>query len=264
VKRKLAALLGTSAAVLVLLLPAPAMPQSKLELIGCGVGSASHAMLYDVNFSTGEATRPRSTGLQWLMDVAFAPDGTLYGLTTFATTPPNALVRIDPESGAFTTVGSTGMPTLIEGDLAFHPSTNELYGIQDMSAGNRLFRVDVSTGAATVIGDFGSSVRGHSDVSAMEFDGAGNLYAIDTAQQLVYAVDLATARILRSAPLSVPLGGSAGLAYHRDQETFYVADGYTGGTNTLYRLDVHSGRLTAIGPLRIPEGLSGLAFYSVR
>ena len=73
-------------------------------------------------------------------------------------------------------------------------------------------------------------------------------------------LDPSDASTLSTMPLSTPLGAlAAGMDFDPATGTFYVADGGSGGTDSLYTLDPATGVLTAIGPLGIAGGLSGLA-----
>lgn len=241
------------------LAPAQISTDNKLLLIGNSGGHNGMSRIYTIDARTGRGMQPRETGTNYLMGMAFDAQGTLWGLTTFQSTPANSLVRVDPETGTLTTVGPTGMDQLIEGDLAFHPVTGVLYGIQNCSPHYRsLFRIDLSTGAATHIGDIGPGEV--SDLSAMAFDITGQLWVIDTERDLVLRVDEDTAQIQSQTPLSTPLGDTAGLAYHPLEERWYIGDGNVNGTNSLYTIDLHSGQLTLIGPSEMPDGIAGLAF----
>jgi DNA-binding beta-propeller fold protein YncE len=259
--RRIPAILVVLAAIS--LVPATASPQlasdTKLLLLGNSGGANATSRLYTIDARTGRGMQPRETGSMYLMGIAFDAQGRLWGVTTFASTPPNSLVRVDPDSGALTNVGPTGFNQLIEGDLAFHPSTGVLYAIQDTGPHYRgLFTLNLDTGAATHVGDIGPGEV--SDLSAMTFDIAGELYVIDTERELVLRVDENTAQILSQTPLSSPLGDTAGLAYHPLEERYYIADGNVNGTNSLYTIELASGQLTLIGATEVPDGLAGLAF----
>ena len=224
------------------------------------LGSSDTGSLYDVNTSTGAATNPRSTGINSLVGIAFRSDGALFGLTTFGGTPnPNALFSINPTTGASTLVGSTGLSNIFEGDLAFDPTSNTLYGLQNVpTAGVRdLFTINTSTGAASVVGDLN---RPASDLSAMAFDVAGNLYVIDTANRLLLSVNKSTAAVTNSVLMSTQLGDAAGMAFSPTTGAAYVADGGTGGTNKLYTLNLTTGALTPVGGTGVSNGLAGLSF----
>jgi DNA-binding beta-propeller fold protein YncE len=181
-------------------------------------------------------------------------------MTTFAGTPnPDALFSINPTTGVSVLVGATGLSNIFEGDLAFDPTSNVLYGIQNVpSAGVRdLFRINTTTGAATVIGDM---MQPASDLSAMAFDASGNLFVIDTQNKLLLSVNKSTAAVTHSQLMNVQLGDTAGMAFSPSTGTAYVADGGTSGTNALYTLNTTTGALTLVGATGAANGLAGLSF----
>src|SRR5215207_4239010 len=117
-------------------------------LLGVDLGSfvvpGGVSRLYDVNQATGTATNPRLTGTNLLVDIAFAPSGTLYGVTSqVAGGPVSSLYRLDPVTGAATLIGPTGV-TILEGDLAFNPITGTLFGAVSQGTGlaRNLFTVN--------------------------------------------------------------------------------------------------------------------------
>lgn len=228
------------------------------------IGNDSSGVLYAVDRGTGAATQPRPTGIQWLVGIApGGVQGGIFGLTTFASSPPNSLVHINPDTGSWNLVGTTGLDDIFEGDLAVDPSTGRLYGVQWYEFATQLsylFEIDPETGFATVIGPVPGLFGG--DLSAMAFDQTGTLYIIDSDFELLLTIDPATADIVSSVSLSEPLGASAGMAFDPESGVLYVTDGSIDGTNTLYTLETATGILHAIGPVGTPEGLAGLTFLS--
>jgi hypothetical protein len=211
--------------------------------------------IYDINTSTGAATNPRPTGLTSpLAGITFGPGGTLYGLTTISGAQPNSLVTINTTTGAASVVGSTGLNTILEGDLAFSPG-GTLYGVQQAVSGRQLFTINTATGAGTLVG----VVTTTGDLSAMSFAPSGSLYMLDTINDLLLTVNPATAAITGSVALSTPLGDVAGFTYDSSLGQFLVADGDVSGTDSLYTLNVTTGLLTLIGPTGLAQGLAGLA-----
>lgn len=225
-------------------------------LFGLTAGSLSTPTLYDVDPATGAATNPRSTGLDRAVGIAFSGDGTLYGLTNAAASNPNALYTIDAVTGAGQFVGITGLSNIIEGDLAFDPIGDLLYGLYELDgASRRLFTLDRGTGTAVPLP---GTLPG--DPSAMAFAPDGTLYVIDTTLQTLMTVDKTTGLSTGSVALNVTLGSAAGMTVDPDSGTFYVADGESDGTDKLYTLDVVTGQLTEIGSTGVSEGLAGLAY----
>src|SRR5262245_27493039 len=65
------------------------------------------SVILNLDLTTGAASLPRNTGINYLTGIAAHPtSGSLYGLTTFASFPANSLVSINQANGTFSTVGS--------------------------------------------------------------------------------------------------------------------------------------------------------------
>ena len=147
------------------------------------VGNGFDGRLYTIDINSGATSLIGNTGTSSLMGISVSPTtGELYGLTNFVGMPPSSLVKIDPMSAATMTIGATGIP-VIEGDLAFNPLTGQLFGTQTQNTPNsNLLRINPLTGAATIVGSMGSSSL--TDFSAIAFNLAGTLFAIDTGKGL--------------------------------------------------------------------------------
>jgi hypothetical protein len=95
--------------------------------------------------------------------IAYSPAGVLYGLVQAGT---GSLYRINTTTGVATLIGNLGLTNIVEGDLAFDPTTGNLYGLQDQVGNNLfLFSINPSTGVGADIGIV-AAVNG-SDFSAM-------------------------------------------------------------------------------------------------
>ncbi|HEY5893871.1 MAG TPA: hypothetical protein VIT91_11625 [Chthoniobacterales bacterium] len=120
-----------------------------------------------VDVSTGTTTIVGSMGTA-LTDIAFAPNGDLYGLSF------TNLYRINSQTAALTPIGPHG----ISGGNALVFGTNGiLYGAGNTSTG--LFSINISTGAATLLGNIGFRSSGD-----LAFNN-GQLYLSSTTNQLV-------------------------------------------------------------------------------
>ena len=104
--------------------------------------------LYAVDRETGLASRIGSTGVQdqespyggFLMALAFAPDGTLYGANV------STLFRVDPSTGVATkVVDFVGVESVM--GLAIDNSGN--FYVSDWVAQSHIYAVNVNTGEAT-------------------------------------------------------------------------------------------------------------------
>jgi hypothetical protein len=248
---------------------APSLAQAQLMLVGCTgtvFGNAQPSNYVDIDLNSGAASNIRNIGIQYMGGIAAQPvTGTLFGLTTFVSTPANALVRIDKVTGLPTLVGGTSLD-IVEGDLAFNPVNGQLFGVKDLGiSGNQrnLFRLDPNTGAATIVGNTASM----GDLSSLAFNSLGTLYSIDAAgmgNSLLQTIDPLTGAITSSVQMNMNLGSTIGMAFNPTTGIAYVADGGdASATNLLFSLDVSTGLLTSIGPTGVFGGISGLAFITV-
>jgi hypothetical protein len=132
--------MGTSrigvAFLAIVLLVAPGAARAVAPLIG----HTPDSVLYDIDPFTGQASNPRDAFDGQLVGIDFGPDAKLYGLSTaFFGSTPNSLLRIDPATGDSDFIGDTGLQ-IAEGDLAFHPTTGVLYGVQAPRPSSGRFR----------------------------------------------------------------------------------------------------------------------------
>ncbi|MFO1073225.1 MAG: hypothetical protein U1E17_11260 [Geminicoccaceae bacterium] len=106
-----------------------------------------------------------------MTDIAFCPGGSLYGIT-FTT-----LYRINPATAQTTLIGGFGSRTLALNSLVCN-ATGQLLAYSNTSS--RLFRVNRTSGLATLAGQ-GGSFRSAGDLAYHE----GNLFLSSTNRQLV-------------------------------------------------------------------------------
>jgi hypothetical protein len=117
------------------------------------------------SFASGDpnqAITPLLPALAYTHNVAGATSTSLYGLVSRpgASINPPLLVSIPtPAAGTFNTVGSLGLPNL-SNPFGFDVSgaTGIAYAAIGTASGAQLFSVDLSTGAATLIGTTGGSL----------------------------------------------------------------------------------------------------------
>lgn len=178
---------------------------------------------------------------------------TLYGsLDESASSGPSFLVTIDVTSGEVVRVGPLGANIL---DMAYDEHTGILYGIDGGSgeANNALYRINRSTGSATVIGSLGI-VNGwglaYNSISRRLF--ATNNTVADTGSgilvdQNLYEVNVTTGAASKIGPLNLSSSAVArGLTFDFTTESLYlIVEGPSGG---LYHVDQTAGTASLIGP----------------
>jgi DNA-binding beta-propeller fold protein YncE len=136
-----------------------------------------------------------------VMALEFAPDGTLYAVGDANPASPtfNTLYTVDQKTGAFTAVGSTGVPAPdFFMDLAFD-ARGTMYGASMFS----LFTLDRKTGTATKVVDFvgGGGVMGLGYNAKQD-----KLYATDykAPKSTLYVVDTKNGFLTPMANIGYP------------------------------------------------------------
>jgi hypothetical protein len=241
-----------------------------LALLTCGSGARAQNLigvdwnsgqLYSISTTTGVASPGLSTGLAGIADIAMAPSGTLYAMTTFFA-GPSSLYRIDVGTGAPTLVGTIGAQ-ISEGGLTFAPN-GTLYGVQTPAAGGRgLFTLDPMTAALTPVG----IIAGAADLNGIAWRGDGYLIALEHTTATgarVMIVDPTNALVVTTFMLPANIGSISGMAYQG--ATLYIATGAVGssvqGLNSLYTFDPFTGLSQLVGSLGaavVGDGVCGLA-----
>ncbi|MGA2179323.1 MAG: hypothetical protein ABSH15_07055 [Verrucomicrobiota bacterium] len=122
-----------------------------------------------INLMNGDFTEISDLGATLYNDIAYAPDGTLFGIANNG----SSLVTFDSTNGTVNTVASLDVPGLES--IAFDPSDGVLFG----AAQNGLYTIDPTTGASTFIGSFGDPYNLNL-AQNIRFDSDGNLYLSNT------------------------------------------------------------------------------------
>lgn len=251
-----------------------AMPsQAQLILTGVTRGLSNpqtNSFLVEIDPLTGQASNARDTGLRFVAGIATQPStGVLFGLTAVVSSPnQNSLFRFDISTGAPTLIGATGLSSIVEGDLAFNPIDGMLYGLTDggpLFNQNNFFRLNPNSGLATIIANIPGPAA---DFSGLAFDNSGSLFLIDpagTSNSLLHRLDPSNGAILSTLTMNFNLDSAVGFTFDPIDGTAYVADGGLVGSTipTLYTLNTVNGFLTPIGPIGIPEGISGLTIVGI-
>ena len=132
-----------------------------------------------INLMNGNFTEISSLGGAIYNDIAYAPDGTLYGLANNGA----SLVTFDSTSGAVTPVATMDVPGLES--IAFDPSDGVLFGVGLSVIGapqNGLYTINPTTGETTLVGSFGDAYNLYNPYPQnIRFDSDGNLYLSNTS-----------------------------------------------------------------------------------
>jgi DNA-binding beta-propeller fold protein YncE len=245
--------------------------------IGLVLLAASHAQaqqwlisdqsnnLWDYTQGSGAAVNARAispivTAGAITAGIDFSPtNGQLYALTTLY---DNSLYTVNPTTGAASLVGPTGQTSVIEGDLAFDPTTGTLYGAYEVPSGTsneELFTLNTSTGVATIVGPMSSSTI---DVSGLAFDSSGQLWAVasgvnSTGIPALLELDKTTGAITSSMSMGLDLNQpTLGIRFDPSNGQLYMAD----GDGNFYQINTSNGDTTLIDSTGVDA--TGLAFVS--
>lgn len=139
------------------------------------------------------------------LGMAFSCDGTLW----LSSGVLQQLWKVDPGNGATTLVGSTGHAI-----AGLASRAGVLYG-SGSRGDHGFYRIDTTTGSATLIGDFGAAASDVLNSVAMAFDDAGTLWAVlnyvpPTTGSVtpdwsdLATIDVATGTMARLGPITGP------------------------------------------------------------
>ncbi len=139
----------------------------------------------------------------------------------------NSLVTIDRTTGTLTTVGSTGVPSGNFGDLAYDSNSGTMYWTP--GRGNSgLYRINLATGAATLIG-----VTGLSELFGLGFDTTNNVLYGNSSVNPDRLYRISTVNAAATLVGTNTLSQSA-LEYRGDTDTLYMMSP-TGGLHSINR-----------------------------
>ena len=134
-----------------------------------------------INLMNGDFTEISDLGATLYNDIAYAPDGTLFGIANNG----SSLVTFNSTNGAVTTVASLDVSGLES--IAYAPD-GTLFG----AAQSGLYTIDPTTGASTFIGNFGDPYNLNL-AQNIRFDSDGNLYLSNTGDNTdIYQVNTNT------------------------------------------------------------------------
>lgn len=236
-------------------------------------------VIYDIDLRTAQVSKPRPiTALGPETEIAgveVGPHGDLLALTTLTGMAGNRLYRVLPRVGLAVYVEDSGLSNIYEGGLARDPFSGLLYAVQEVGGGGRtisLARFELESHTATIVGPIvappplfpsaGAKAPAAAvpDYSALSFDAAGNLWALDTRNLRLVQIDQHTGTILATLPS--PIGGKkAAMALNPNDGHVYVLDGDAVGDDKLWRLRPQVGEFTLIGSTGLTGGFEGLAIY---
>jgi DNA-binding beta-propeller fold protein YncE len=219
-------------AACVVLLPGVAMA----ELVICDAASQA---LATVNPDTGTLTAYATAGTPHVVSLAYDhATGRAYCSDT--SEGVNQILEIDPYTGSTTLIVQVEDFWTTIHSLAVHPTTGELYAIDNAHAD--LYRVDIDAGALDLVGNFGVYW-----ISGLDFDPvSGDLYGcvggLDSVGAL-YTIDVQTATATHVADTERLMG----LAFTPEGTLYGVDNHWYPDEPGIYRIDKTTGAAETIG-----------------
>jgi len=212
--------------------------------------------LYSISPTTGAATPIGAVGFPQVGSLAFAPNGTLYGIANSNSGERGAaqLLTIDTTTGAGTLVGAIHTVDMIVtnnfNDLAFR-SDGVLFGYASNADEAALYTINTTTGQATKVGNTGIESIGN----ALAFSSANVLYTandkeLDTLDQSTGARTRVVA--LDYSQFGTTVSRANGMKFDPSTGKLYASVATAGASgqqaSSLGFIDISTGVVTRIGP----------------
>jgi hypothetical protein len=206
--------------------------------------SDTPSTLYMLDASNGAIIQTVGpTGFNHMVGLAISPlTGAAYGHVNGAPGCGGALVSVDLATGAAALIGCTGMQSP---DLSFN-AAGTLYAWNEID--DDLYTVDVSTGIATRVGQYGRSTRS----TGIAFDSSGTLYVKNDDD--LDLINTATGAFVSTTAMS---RATHNIAAFDQNDVLYTVT--RGSPTVIQTIDVDTGVVTDLGTNSI-HFLSALAF----
>lgn len=212
---------------------------------------------------------------------AFHPHGSLVAgdffgddFSTLYAFEESKLIALDTATGAKTIVGALPLisPYGQYSSMSYDPVSGEMVILYayDLYSPRFIYRVNVETAEATLVGEISSTALGLID--AIEFDDSGILYAVDFDNNLLATIDLPTMAVTVIGDLGFDAGANyQGLSFDSAHNQLYLSANAGVNwpfTSNLYRVNTQTAQATLVATIgsAFPGGpaavLSGLAIAS--
>lgn len=224
--------------------PSPDPARSWLYGADSGANDLS-STLFRIDSVTGVVHTIGETGFVDVTDIAFVPDGRLFGITY------TRFLEIQPQTGRAVPVGpGIGFRRVV---ALVSDANGVLYGGTQFG---EFIRIDSRTGVGTLIGHYGGGLVASGDLA---FAPDGTLFgtAKDARRsELLVRIDITTGK----ATIVGPIGFEDvfGIAFGPDDVLFGSAEGGPFRTPVLITIDQHTGEGTPVGSMSGPNGMFGL------
>ena len=164
------------------------------------------------------------------------------------------MYALDNASRNLITINNTGVTTNIGlvnpipatatlSGLSWNSVTSTMYAIAIGTGGGELYRIDLATGAAALVGP----VTGMTTPIWLEIDNAGLAYSIDITTDNLYSINLTTGASTLIGPLGVNCQFAQDADFNRDTNQLYMASYTGGGVGGIYTINTTTGAATLVG-----------------
>lgn len=134
----------------------------------------------------------------------------------------------------------------------------------DAATADRLYKINLSTGAPTMIGALGPTGGVFEDVESLAFDASGSLFGIDDDTKTLVNINLATGRATAVAGLQGNTRLAVGANNVQDPSIAFSCAGdlYGAGRNSrsFYRVNTSTGAFEVLGAATLEGGITDLAY----
>ncbi len=159
---------------------------------------------------------------------------------------------IDHITGNMTLIGASGSSEGLHG-LAYDDTTETMYAC----GATNLFTINMTTGAATIVGPFGIS---GCLMIGIACDGYGNMYGEDLHTDSIYSIDPKTGSAELIGPLNLDLNHGQDMAIDKEDGTCYLSafTVHDGDEGAVYTCNLTTGEVTKIGNFgTVPTQITG-------
>jgi hypothetical protein len=222
-------------------------------LLGVDYGTGE---LYSISETNAATTPIGNTGITSWADIQLAPNGTLYGFT--AGTGTSKLYSINPTTAAPTLIGSLNLGASVavfEGGLAFAPNGTAYAMNSGRATNDSLFTINLTTGAATSLGQVTGATN--IDINGLAYRSDGKLVGLENDSNSLVVIDPTTRVLSTLLAVPTPVGSVGGMTVENGVG-YYVTAGPgaspTPGSDDLYSFNLSTGVSTLIGNLGFNSG----------
>jgi hypothetical protein len=225
------------AAIAVMLVIAATVP----GFSGTFYSGSNTSSLVSVDTATGVGTVIGPFGVGGVFAGAFSPSGVFYTVTgTYSDPNTSQLATVDLTTGQASSVAPLPVSSI---DMLQFSASGLLYG----SEGYRLYLIDPSTGALTMLGSFGipGSTGGMMDLA---MDSSGTLYGVasradDTGSSFFYTIDPSNGQA--TFLFSVATSCIMGMAFDAGDQLY--ATNFCAANSPLYSVDLGDFSVSIVG-----------------